>query len=126
MPSQEQTVARLEREVGNALARCDVEALRGFFADDFIGINPMSIEMTKADVLAQIASSDYRPESIVNEVRRVRVFGDVAIVTARGTAKGKYKGQRADMVFLYTRIWIKRHSVWQAVAAHASQVPDQV
>ena len=73
MSSDEETVARLEREVGEALARLDVEALRRFFADDFIGINPMSLEMTKADMLAQIGSSDYEPESIVNEVHRVRV-----------------------------------------------------
>ena len=82
--------------------------------------------MTKADVLAQISSSDYEPESIENDVVRVRLFGDIAVVTARGTAQGKYKGQRADMVFLYTRIWVKRNGLWQAVAAHASQVPDKI
>jgi ketosteroid isomerase-like protein len=123
MSSDEETVTRLEREVGEALARVDVEALRRFFADDFIGINPMSLEMTKADVIAQIGSSDYEPESIVNEVHRVRVFGDVALVLAQGTAKGKYKGQRADMTFMYTRIWVKRGGPWQAVAAHASPIP---
>jgi ketosteroid isomerase-like protein len=111
MFSHEDTITRLEHEVGDALARCDGEALRRLLADDFIGINPMNLEMTKADVLAQIGSSDYEPESIVNDVLRVRVFGDVAVVTARGTAKGKYKGQRADMMFLYTRIWVKRHTL---------------
>ena len=123
MSSHEETVVRLEREVGEALARRDVEALRRFFADDFIGINPMSLVVTKADVLAQIGSSDYEPESIVNEVHRVRVFGDVAVVLAQGTAKGKHKGQRADMTFMYTRIWVKRDAPWQAVAAHASPIP---
>jgi ketosteroid isomerase-like protein len=87
--------------------RCDVEALQRFFADDFIGINPMGAEITKADVIAQIGSSDYEPESIVNDVRQVRCFGDVAVVSARGTAKGKYKGGN-----------------WQAIAAHASPMPD--
>ena len=114
---------RLEREIGNALARCDVEALRRFFADDFVGSNPIGIEIGKADVLAQISSSDYEPESIVNDVRHVRSFGDVVIVSAQGTAKGKYKGQRADMVFLYTRVWMKRGGNWQAIAAHASPIP---
>jgi ketosteroid isomerase-like protein len=120
MNSHEETVARLEREVGEALERCDVDTLQRLFADDFMGINPMGVEIAKADVLAQIGSSDYEPESIVNDVRRVRVFGDVAVVTARGTAKGKYKGQQADMVFVYTRIWVKRDDLWLAVAAHAS------
>jgi hypothetical protein len=39
------------------------------------------------------------------------------------TAKGKYKGQRADMAFIYTRVWVKRDGPWQAVAAHASLIP---
>ena len=125
MNSREETVARLEREVGEALTRCDVEALRLYFAADFVGINPMSVEVTKADVLAQIGSSDYEPESIVNDVRRVRVFGNVAVVVAQGTAKGGYKGQQADMVFAYTRVWVERDGVWQAIAAHASPMPDR-
>jgi hypothetical protein len=47
-------------------------------------------------------------------------------VSAQGTAKGKYKGQQADMVFIYTRIWIKRGGTWQAIAAHACPIPDGV
>jgi ketosteroid isomerase-like protein len=86
----------------------------------------LSVEITKADVLAQVGSRDYEPESLANEVIHVRVFGDVAVVTARGIAKGIYKKQRADMVFLYTRIWVKRGGFWQAVAAHASQVPEKI
>ena len=124
MSSDEETVARLERQVGEALTRLDVDALRRFFADDFIGINPMGVETTKADMLGQMGSSDYEPESIVNEVQRTRVFGDVAVVLAHGTAKGTYKGQRADMTFIYTRIWVRRNGSWQAVAAHASATPS--
>jgi ketosteroid isomerase-like protein len=118
-------VADLEREVGDALARCDVKALQRLFADDFIGITPIGVEVTKADVLAQVGSSDYEPESIVNTVRRVRCFGDVSVVSAQGTATGKYKGERADMTFVYTRVWINRNGNWQAVAAHASPIADK-
>src|SRR6185295_3405326 len=81
MNDQEQTVSRLEREVGVALERRDLNTLRRLFADDFVGINPIGAEVAKADVLAQIGSSDYEPESIVNDVRRVRVYGNVAVVT---------------------------------------------
>jgi ketosteroid isomerase-like protein len=125
MRSNEQTVADLELQVGDALARCDVTALERLFADDFIGITPIGVEVTKADVLAQIGSSDYEPEAIENTVRRVRCFGNVSVVSAQGTASGRYKGERADMVFIYTRIWINRNGKWQAVAAHASPSTDK-
>jgi|RhiMetdeSRZDD1v2_1073273.scaffolds.fasta_scaffold2543648_2 uncharacterized protein (TIGR02246 family) len=120
MNPHEEAIGLLEREVGEALQRRDVGALARLFADDFIGINPTGAEIGKADILTQIGSADYEPESIVNDVRRVRVLGDVAVVTAQGTARGKYKGQQADMVFMYTRVWVKREGVWRAVAAHAS------
>src|SRR5262249_8797003 len=61
MPSHEETITRLESEVGDALTRCDTEVLARLFADDFIGVNPMGMETTKAEVLAQIGSSDYQP-----------------------------------------------------------------
>jgi len=122
MHSHEEAIILLEREVGDAITRRDVQALQRLFADDFSGINPVGAEIAKADIIASAGSLDYEPESIVNDVRRVRVFDDVAVVTAQGTARGKYRGQRADMVFVYTRIWVKRGGVWQAVAAHASPV----
>jgi ketosteroid isomerase-like protein len=125
MRSHEQAVADLEREVGEALARCDVTALERLFADDFIGITPIGVEVSKADVLAQIGSADYEPETIENTVRRVRCFGNVSVVSAHGTARGTYKGERADMVFIYTRIWINRDGTWQAVASHASPIADR-
>jgi ketosteroid isomerase-like protein len=123
MSSDMETVVRLEREVGEALARCDVHALESYFDDDFVGINPLGLEVTKAEVLAQIRSSDYEPESMVNEVRQIRIFGHVAVVLATGTANGKYKGHRADMKFIYTRIWVNRGGTWQAVASHANPLP---
>jgi uncharacterized protein (TIGR02246 family) len=122
MDPHEEAIVQLERAVGEALTRRDVQALQRLFADDFRGINPVGADVIKADIVASAGSPDYEPESIVNDVRRVRVFGGVAVVTAQGTAKGTYKGQRADMVFVYTRIWVRRDGVWQAVAAHASAV----
>jgi hypothetical protein len=92
MTAHDETVMRLEREVGLALQRRDVDTLRRLFADDFIGINPIGDEVA------------------------------MAIVTEQGTARGTYKGQRADMVFVYTRIWVMREGAWLAVAAHASPV----
>jgi uncharacterized protein (TIGR02246 family) len=123
MDPHEEAIVRLERAVGDALTRRDVPALERLFADDFAGINPVGAEIARADIIASARSIDYEPESIVNDVRRVRVFGGVAVATAQGTARGKYRGQRADMVFVYTRIWVKRDGVWLAVAAHASPVP---
>lgn len=116
-------VAQLEREVGEAITRGDRARLGLLVADDFIAVNPQGVTMTKAQALAQIGSPDYQLESLVNDEIEVRVFGDVALARARGTARGRYKGSDASAQFRYLRVWVKRGGVWQAVAAQATFLP---
>jgi len=117
-----QELLRLERGFGEAITRGDSAALDSLMADDFVGINPLCRVLPKKQVLAEIASPDYELESLVNEDINIRLFGDVAVATARGTAKGRYKGQDAGGQFLYTRVWARRNGVWRAVAAHATNL----
>ena len=119
-----QEVERLERSFGEAITRGDAAALDRLMADDFVGTNPLARVLDKKQTMAELASPDYELQSLVNEDIRVRLFGDVAVATARGTAKGRYKGQDASGQFRYTRIWVKREGQWQAVAAQATMIPQ--
>jgi ketosteroid isomerase-like protein len=64
-------------------------------------------------------------ESLVNDDIQVRIYGNVAVVTARGTARGRYKGQDASGQFRYIRVWIKREGRWQAIAAQSTMIEQQ-
>jgi ketosteroid isomerase-like protein len=132
MDSQEETIVRLERELRDALARRDMEALERLVADDFIGINSVNMEVTKADLLVMLDSHDYMAEGdlpdymaegIVNDVLRVRLFGDVAVVVTRRATSGTYRAvvPGAAMLSFYTRVWAKRDGRWEAVADHESR-----
>jgi ketosteroid isomerase-like protein len=118
-----QEVERLERSFGEAITRGDAAALDRLMADDFVGTNPLARVLDKKQTMAELASPDYELQALVNEDIRVRLFGDVAVATARGTAKGRYKGQDASGQFRYTRAWVKREGQWQAVAAQATMIP---
>jgi ketosteroid isomerase-like protein len=118
-----QEVERLERSFGEAITRGDGAALDRLIADDFVATNPLARAVDKKQTIAELVSPDYELESLVNEDIHVRLFGDVAVVTARGTAKGRYKGQDTSGQFRYTRIWVKREGQWQAVAAQATMIP---
>ncbi len=117
--STEEELTRRERKVGEAIARRDVATLDRWFADDFLAIVPGGVELTKAQALAQITAPGYELEFLRNEDIRVRVFGDVAIATARGVARGRLQGQETTGEFRYTRVWLRRDGRWQAVAAHS-------
>ena len=125
LDSSENEVAKLEREVGEAITRRDTAALDRLIGDDFIATNPLGQVLTKNEAIVALNSPEYDLESLVNDELQVRVFGDVALATALGTAKGRYRGQDASGQFRYLRVWVKRQGRWQAVAAQSTTVPKQ-
>ncbi len=118
----EQEVMKMEREFGEALTRGDRAILDRFLADDFILTNPLGKVLGKAQVIGDITSADYEIESLINDDINVRVYGETAVATARGTVKGRYKGQDASGQFRYTRVWVRQHGRLQAVAAQSTMV----
>jgi ketosteroid isomerase-like protein len=120
----EHEVTRLEREVGEAISRRDVAALDRLIADDFQVTNPSGQVMSKHEAIAALASPDYELDSLSNDDIAVRVFGDVAVATAVGTARGRHRGQEASGRFRYLRAWVRRQGRWQAVAAQSTNLPQ--
>ena len=118
-----QEVERLERSFGEAVTRGDPRALDRLLADDFAGTNPLARVLDKRQTMAELVSRDYAVEWLVNEDIQVRLLGDLAVATARGVAKGSYKGQDVSGQFRCTRVWVKRRGQWQAVAAQATMIP---
>lgn len=94
----EQELTRMEREFGEALTRRDTAVLKDLIADDSIGFNPLGLELTKADVLAQATSPDFDLESLrggcgerpVQGSRCQRQVSVHASVAAQGRAVASY------------------------------------
>jgi hypothetical protein len=55
---------------------------------------------------------------------KVRVFGDVAIVTAGDVEKSTYKGKDSSGHYVWTDVYMNRNGQWQAVATQGSKVPS--
>jgi len=121
----EQKLVQLEGEIAQAMTRGDFDFLESVLADDFIGVNPLGEELTKAEVLARLRSPDYGLESLQHENIRARVFGDCAVMLARAVVKGRYRGEEAGGEFPYLRVWLRREGRWQAVAAQSTSLPSQ-
>ncbi len=118
-----QELIKMEQELAEAAMRRDIALLDRFTAEDFIGIDPMGRQFTKAQVLARFQVPEYELDSLRHEDIRVRVFGDCAVATGRTVVKGWYKGQDAGGEFPYMRVWIKRNGRWQGVAAQSTSIP---
>ena len=121
----EQTIRQLDREWIKAYSRRDTAVLDRIYADDLIVTNPDGSVGNKTEEIAGIKSGTFTFESITNEDVRVRVFGDMAVVTGRSKMKGRYKDQDISGGYRYTDVYIKRQGRWQAVALQITRITQK-
>lgn len=92
----------------------DRKAASTFVANDYIGTNQQGVTENKTEYLAQIAAN---ADMFRSDDYKVRVFGNMAIMTHRGTVAGVRNIQVRS-----THVWMKRKGKWVVVAHHGSQI----
>lgn len=113
----------LERARGEALMRADTTALSRMTADDFVEISRLGQLRTKADNIRDIASGALKLTSVKYDSTTVRVYGDVAVVTAIADNTGTFHGFPFAGRIWYTRIFVNRDGRWQAVTMQHTMIP---
>ena len=121
----EQELLKRNKEYDEALVREDASALDRIFADEFIYTSTTGELINKAQQLAAIKSGDLKIEYGNSDEVRVRVYGNIAVMTGRFIAKGEYKGKEFDAPERYTAVWAKRQGRWQLVAEQGTRVVQQ-
>ena len=121
----EQELVKLDKEWNDAEVRADIAALDRILADDFIPIGVRGAVETKHAVLDDFKSGDTKLESISADDCRVRVYGNVAVMTHRATLKGQHKGQDISMTYRTTHVWVKQRGRWQVVVSQQTRIPPQ-
>jgi ketosteroid isomerase-like protein len=92
----------------------DEEALGRILADDWFYLGPEGT-MTKAQELAEVKTRDENIASLTLADMKVRMYGDVAIVTFREHESSTKKQIDSSGDYLYTDVFVKRQGRWQAV-----------
>ena len=113
----EQAILQLTRDWLAAEEKHDRPTLQRIIADDFEGTAPMGNTVSKNDVLPTEGSSGGL--AMTTSEMKARVFGDTAVVTAKGQQKS---GEKRNVRF--TVFFVKRDNEWKMVAGHLSAVPQ--
>jgi len=100
-----------------ALMRADLEALARIFADDYVQYDPSGKAVSKQEVLTALRSGAVRYPSIVSTGRRIRLFGEVAIVHGSELDEVEAEGRRFSVRYLYMDVVCKRDGRWQIVGS---------
>ncbi len=113
-----------ERRFAAMMSR-DVQALRRMLADDLTYTHSSGQLETKEQLIESIASGAFQYLAILPEgALDVRVYGDAAVVTGKGTFRVRAGGEERSLKLRFTDVYIVRGDVWQMVAWQSTRLPD--
>ncbi len=119
----EDSVRAVELSRAQALQQADTTALSRMVADEFMEISRFGQLRTKADNIRDIGSGDLRLSSVKYDNLTVRIYGEVAVLTAIADNTGTFRGTPFSGKIRYTRIFVRRDGRWQAVAMQQTALP---
>jgi ketosteroid isomerase-like protein len=112
----EQTLTQIEDEWGKAFEKKDTASLDKILAADWVGQYPYG-SRTKKQLFEDIQSEAVKLSDVNTGPMKVRVFGNVAIVTGSDDSKLSYKGKDYSGHDVWTDVFVKRNGRWEAVAS---------
>ncbi len=118
--SEAATVRALELKWTESYKQRSIDNLSSLLADDFtITVEDGSV-YSKAGYISHTADSKVKIEVAEMTDLKVRVHGDVAVVTGAYHEHGESDGKPYDYRDRLTDIWIKSAGKWQVIASHYS------
>ncbi len=118
-------LAALERDWAQAFVRNDTDTMARHLADDWTIITPEGNVLDRATFLGLIRSGDLSHEAMTFEDTSVRVYGDSAVVTARATSKGRFKGHPFTELERSTDFFVKQHGQWKCVLTQLTRIAQR-
>jgi ketosteroid isomerase-like protein len=116
----EKAVEALDIEYQAAVKQNDVATMDRILAEDFVLVTGLGKTYTKADLLEEARSKRTVYERQEDSARKVRVWGDTAVVTALLWAKGTQDGKAFDYKLWFSDTYVRTPAGWRYVFAQAS------
>jgi uncharacterized protein (TIGR02246 family) len=114
------------RQIAQNLAAAYLRGDRAFvdalLTDDWTSTDYRGRTWTKANVLAMFDGQHPPMTKAEIDVDRVRLLGDVAIVTGRSVSAGEVGGRSVSVTQRFTDVYVRSDGRWRIVASHGTQV----
>ena len=121
----EQSIKALAEQLDQAALKGDVATFDKLLADDTIGISILGGTSTKAVVLENFKSGKLKFEAIEVTDRKVRVYGDTALVNTTANVKGHFGATDISGQYRSVRVLVKRKGQWQSVSNQSTRIAPQ-
>ena len=114
----------LEQEWRIAQLGGDLPSMDRLLSDDYVGITMTGQVNTKAQLLSRIRNRVFVVSEMDLREMKVKIVGDVAIVTVRARVRGINEGKPVEGNFRYTRIYHRLSTgIWKITNFEATRIP---
>ena len=113
----------LEDAWRTAVLKSDINAMSALLADDYMAITANGMLQTKQEALANLKARRIRFTKLLLSDRKVRFYGNTALVTSRAEVLGA--GPEGDISgdFRYTRVYVRDGlGKWKIVSFESSRI----
>jgi len=120
--STREELVRVANDWDRAMVANDAEAIGRYMADDWTIIGPDGSVGDKRTFLRLVESGALSHDVMESDDVTVRVYGDTAVVTARGVSGGQYQGQPFREVERSSCVFVRQDGQWKCVLTHLSRL----
>jgi ketosteroid isomerase-like protein len=118
-------IDQLEQTWRDAILQRNVQAMDALLSDDYIAITANGMLQSKEQTLANLKSGVLHVDAIDFSDRKVRFYGQTALVTSRAEVKGNRGEGEISGSYRYTRVYVRdAKGVWKIVSFEASRIHE--
>lgn len=116
-------IDQLEQKWRDAVVHHNAAVMDSLLADDYLAITSNGTLQSKEQTLANLRAGTLRIGSIEFSDRKVRFYGQTALVTSRAEVSGTAPDGDLSGSFRYTRVYVKDdHGNWKIVSFEVSRI----
>ncbi len=119
--NDEDQILALHEAGDKALMTADLAMLERIFAEDYVQYNESGKAFTKQDVLNNFRTGAIRYPSIVSTSRKIRIFGDTAVVHGSESDEVEVGGKKSEVRYIYLDVLRKRDGEWKLIASQLAR-----
>lgn len=113
-------VAKLDAQFQQAVKENDVKTMDRILADNFILVTGRGKVFTKNDLLEEARSGRMVYEQQDDSLQTVRIWGDLAVISALLRAKGTNTGKPFDYQIWFSDTYLRTSNGWRCVFGQSS------
>ncbi|HYC27300.1 MAG TPA: nuclear transport factor 2 family protein [Chitinophagaceae bacterium] len=112
--SAEEELLSFVKEWDAAMVRNDAGEIASYLSDDWVIVGGDGITAAQ-DFLVPVRSGDLTHNKMESNDIRLKIYGNMGVVTSRGTSAGMFMGQSFSIYEWQTSIFVKEGGRWKCV-----------